>query len=151
MNNDLQLLPLNVDREGPDSPGNDRVELSARQVRALHALLAEPTIVRAASRAGVHERTVRKWLCEPAFKRALDVARRQAFEDALGQLRAAAGRAVEALLDVVQHEDARPADRVSAARVLLDNAHRAHEAFEVAERIESLEAEVRTRTEALVR
>ncbi len=84
-------------------------------------------------------------------QQALDEARREAFGDALCQLRAAAGKAVEALVDVLQGEDTRPADRLSAARVLLDNAHRAHETFEVAERIESLEAEVRTRTEALVR
>ncbi len=42
--------------------------LTPKQHRGIHALLSEPTLVRAAAKCGVHEHTLRRWLKQPEFR-----------------------------------------------------------------------------------
>jgi hypothetical protein len=66
--------------------------------RAVAALMSEPTIARAAKRAGVNERTLRRWLAEDqAFKVAYATARRATFQDAMDRIQVVTARAVETL------------------------------------------------------
>ena len=53
--------------------------ITARQEKAITALLNEPTIAKAAEASGVGERTLYRWLAEPAFSRVFRRTHREAF------------------------------------------------------------------------
>ena len=53
------------------TPSNGHGEkLTRKQEQAVAALLEQPTVLRAATVAGVSERTLRLWLKDPGFKAA---------------------------------------------------------------------------------
>lgn len=118
--------------------------MTSKQERTIAALLAHATVESAAVAAGVGERSVYRWLREERFRAAYDEARRQALQDALRRLQAVAGQAVDALREIVADEAVRPAERVSAARVVLDFAVRGSELLDVEERLAALEARAKT-------
>lgn len=95
-------------------------ELSAKQQRAIAALLIESTTEKAAEAAGVNSRTIRRWMKDDsAFRQALAKAEAEAVREAA---RAIAGGAIEAaayLREVVANEGAETRERIAAARVLL--------------------------------
>lgn len=121
----------------PEMAGNGR--RVARREAAIAALLAWPTIGRAATAAGVGERTLRRWLSEDDdFRRAYRDARARALTQAIGVLQAAAGEAVEALRAALTDEAA--AVRVRAAIAILDRAMTGAELLDLHERLDALEA-----------
>ena len=69
---------------------------------AILALLSERTITAAAERSGINERTLRRWLDEPAFREEFEHARRVAFEAGMGRVQALAAKAVDTL-EVLLH------------------------------------------------
>jgi len=71
--------------------------LTAKQERAIIALLSASTIGAAAAAAGIGERTLFRWLSEPTFQDSYQQARRQAFDRAAGRLQVIATKAVDAL------------------------------------------------------
>ncbi len=107
---------------------------TARQEQAVFVLLETPTIAAAANKIGVNESTLRRWRADPEFQQALEETRHEAFGSALGRLQAGAGKAVDALLAVVEDDQAKPSARISAARALLEHGHRAKDALEVRHR-----------------
>ncbi len=124
-------------------------KLKAAQERAVLALLETPTIAAAAKQVGVDESTLRRWRGEPEFMHTLEEARREAFGAALFRIQGGLGKAVDALLGIVEDEQAKPQERISAARTLLDHAHRAEEALDVRQRLAVLEAALEAREESL--
>src|SRR5688572_19820749 len=58
--------------------------LTAKQGRAVEALLREPNATRAAAVAGVNERTLRRWSKEPVFRSVVLRARRESYGQAIG-------------------------------------------------------------------
>ena len=108
-----------------------------RQEAAIAALLTEPTVERAAARAGVGYRTLKAWLHEPTFQRAFRAARREIVETTIGQIQQATGRAVRAL--VRNFRCGKPAAEIRAAAVILEHSLRALQLTDLAERIEDLE------------
>ena len=108
-----------------------------RQEAAIAALLAEPTIEAAATKAGVGESTLRRWLAEPGFKAAYRTARRLVVEAAIGRLQQAATEAVDALSRNLTCGNA--AVEVGAAKAILDQSIKAVELVDLAERVEALE------------
>ncbi len=113
--------------------------LTPKQHKCLAALLAEPTIAAAAARVHVGERTVHTWLLEPTFADAYRVVRRLAVGQAISQLQQASSAAVGVLCDVMTNADERGANRVAAARAVLDYATRAIELEDLEARIALLE------------
>ena len=95
------------------------LNLAAEQGRAIDALLREPTLTRAAAAAGVSERTLRRWMVEPAFRSALLAARREAFGQAIGLTQRYAPVAVATLVKVMNDAAAGASAKVTAAGVLL--------------------------------
>src|SRR5690349_14662713 len=93
--------------------------LSAKQDAALVALLNEPTVQRAAQASGMSERTLYRWMEEPAFSRAYRAARRQAFSHAVTLTQKYASAAVQTLVKVMTDPKATPAAKVAAATGLL--------------------------------
>ena len=107
------------------------------------ALLTEPTIEKAAKAAKVGQRTLYRWLRREDFRDAFDAARRDALSQSMTTLQAASADAVQALREVLADPNARPADRVSAARVVLDFALRGAEMLDFEPRLATLEADAR--------
>ena len=93
--------------------------LNSSQQRALAALLSHSSIAAAARACGLHERTLRRYLEEAAFRDAFDTALSSAVEYAADSLRAASGEAVEALRGVMGDNAAPASARVRAAHVVL--------------------------------
>jgi hypothetical protein len=118
-------------------------ELTPKQERAVDALLAEATLERAAARAGVNERTLRRWRQEPAFRAAELAARREVVERAqtvVQQLTTAAALALHRNLTC-----GKPNVEVRAAVAVLDQAAKAVELQELVARVEALEQQLRER------
>jgi hypothetical protein len=110
---------------------------SHREEAAISALLSEGTIEAAATKAGLGESTLRRWLAEPAFMTQYRAARRHAVESAIGRLQAVTTKAVDALARNLTCGI--PAVEVGAARSVLDQAIKAVELIDLAERVEALE------------
>jgi hypothetical protein len=108
-----------------------------REDAALAALLGEPTIEAAAKKAGVGESTLLRWMAEPEFKARYRAARRSVVESAVGRLQQAATQAVDALTRNLTCGT--PAVEVGAAKSVLDQAIKAVELVDLAERVEALE------------
>lgn len=115
--------------------------LRPRELRAIRALLTEPTIEKAAKAAKVGERTLYRWLRRGDFRDAFDAARRDALSRSMATLQGVTADAVQALRDVLADAQARPADRVSAARVILDFALRGAEMLDLEPRLAALEGD----------
>ena len=113
--------------------------LTAKQERALLALMGERTLDDAAKSARVGQRTLRRWLQQPTFRAAFLELRREVLGAATARLQAVACDAVDALHSVVLDRQAPPAARVSAARTVLDQANRAVEIEDLSVRVAQLE------------
>ena len=124
--------------------GNERktAELSAKQVKAIECLLSEPTTKAAAKAAGVSEVTLWRWVNEPTFATAYRKARAQLLDSALTALQAASSTAVQTLRDVMNNRLAKPSEKVSAARVVLEFSLKGKDALETEERLRALEEQV---------
>lgn len=113
-----------------------------RQSLALDALLAGASQTEAAQAAGISPRTLRAWLHDdPDFSRAYTLGCTELAKRAGRRAQAAAGQALDALVEIAANGEAPPAARVSAARALLDQANAATEALDVLARLDALEAE----------
>ncbi|MCC7355504.1 MAG: hypothetical protein IT330_17315 [Anaerolineae bacterium] len=122
----------------PSEPDNNG-QLRANQRRGIAALLAAPTLAEAATQAGVHERTLRRWLKEDAFRHALHQAQDEMLGQAMRQSLAAMTDALTTLQDIMGDDLVPAAARVTAARSILEHATRLYEATTLAERLAALE------------
>ena len=113
--------------------------LSTDRRKALDALVAGGDHTAAALAAGVSSRTLRRWLCEPAFVAALDEAQDQLLDAIVVDLVRATAGAVALLDRVVNDPEAKTALRLRAAQILLDSALRWRELRDVERRISVLE------------
>ena len=124
--------------KAPNSPDID--SLTERQRRALAALLEAPTAKEAAKRAGVNERTMKKYRAGPTFRAAYKAAQADILEGAVNQSRQNLTGALTALADIAEDGQAPPAARVSAARATVELALKLDEQVDIAERLTALEA-----------
>lgn len=115
------------------------VLLSPKQQLAIDVLLASGDRARAAQAAGVNERTLRKWMHEPAFLSALQTSQDATLDRVTADLVQAAGGAVALLVAFVYDEEVAPSLRLQASRALLDTTLRWHELRGIERRIEALE------------
>ena len=113
--------------------------LSAKQQRAIDALLTEPTTRAAATAAGVSEATLWRWLADPAFSKAHRAARTQLLDKTLALLLAQGQGAIEALADVMKEATNPASARVSAARAILEISLKARDSLEMEERLKTIE------------
>src|SRR5688500_3388437 len=79
-------------------------KLTPKQERAIAALLSQPTIEAAADTLGITRITIYRWLQEPAFDAAYRAARREGVRQAIARLQHVSGKAVDALLEVIDTE-----------------------------------------------
>jgi hypothetical protein len=113
-------------------------ELTRRQRNALVALLSEPNRREAAKACKIPERTLYRWLQQPAFRQAYREASHQLLDDATGRLRGACGLAMDALIDALDPHTTLSA-RLKAASIVLDLAVKV-QTDDLAARLDALEA-----------
>ena len=101
--------------------------MSAKQEKAIAALLASGSINAAAEAVGVSSRTLRRWLQDDSFAAELRRARARAFSLALSRLASATVEAVDLLVATMRDRAASPGIRVRAALGILQNATTAHD------------------------
>ena len=112
--------------------------LSAKQEKALVALIAAPTLEAAAEVAKVTPRTLHRWIRgDRLFRNEYKEARRAALDGAIASLQLGATEAVETLREGMKDRNVQA--RIRAASILLDNAFKAHHAFDLEERLKRLE------------
>jgi hypothetical protein len=115
--------------------------LTPKQEQAIVALLNEPTVTRAAKSLGVNDRTLYRWMDEPAFSRAYRKARREAFGQAIALTQRYAPAAVHTLATIMSDEKAPHTARVNAATAILRFTRESIELDDLAARVEALERE----------
>ena len=115
--------------------------LSPRQHRAIGFLMTEPTILAAAKKTRVAERTLRRWIEDPAFARVYREARRQALTHVTSHLQEVACEAVTTLKALMTDEETPRSSRIAAARTILEFGYRAGD-LEGQEQLRELERKV---------
>ncbi len=111
--------------------------LSDRQEKALAAMLASPTLVAAAERCGLTERTLRRYLKDPEFKRRYHEERAFLLDQTVAGLQKLGIGAVGVLR---RNFDApNPHAQIRAARTVLDLMFKGTELVEMEERLRRLE------------
>ena len=119
---------------------SENVSLTAKQHRAIAALISSPTVGEAAKAAGVSERTLARWMGDPDFRMALGVVESDMIDGAvrcmIGDL-AANHDTMRAIRDDPTNG---PAVRLRAAVALSDDLLRWRELRNVEARLASLEA-----------
>jgi hypothetical protein len=113
--------------------------VTAKQERAIVALLNEQTVGRAATAARVGERTLYRWLRDPAFSHAYRRARREAFGQAIALTQRYAPVAVNTLAQIMMDDAAPASSKVAAATTLLRLGREGIELDDLAARVEALE------------
>ena len=110
---------------------------SQREETAIAALLSEPTIAKAATRAGISESTLLRWLQDPEFKAKHRAARRSIVEGAIGRLQQASMQAADALARNLTCGV--PAVEVGAAKAVFELTAKGLELLDFAERLAVIE------------
>ena len=111
----------------------------ALRERAVLALLSEKTVTDAAKRAGVNEKTLRRWLSEDeAFQTEYATARRTTFEAAMSRVQALTGKAI-ATLDELLGEKKHPNVRLGAARTVAELGMQRHDADTIMRKLAEVE------------
>jgi phage terminase small subunit len=119
-------------------------KLTAKQERALLALLDCGETKKAAEIAGVAEVTLWRWLQLPNFQSHYRATRRQVVETAIAQLQADCGVGVRVLREVAEDTSAPASARVSAAKTIIEQSVSAVELMDLQERLEALEERIAT-------
>ena len=118
---------------------HDLEALTHAQQQSIFALLSEPSIAAAASKAKVGERTLHRWLRQEEFGAVYRASRREAFIQAIGLTQRSAAAAVATLLRIMHDPKATWSARVAAATNVLKFARESIELDDLAERIVKLE------------
>ena len=126
----------------------DATATERKQDRVIIALLTEPTVEAAARAVDIAPATIWRWAQQSDFKARLRAARRAVVEGAIGRLQQAATAAVDTLQRNLTCGT--PSVEVRAATVILDQAVKAVELFDLVERVEQLEARLEASNEARV-
>ena len=123
-------------------------KLTARQEKAIAALLNEPTVSKAADACGVPLRTLNRWISEPVFGDEYRRLRREAFRHSVSMAQKYAPAALNALASIMMDKAAGQSARVAASKAVLDYGRQSLELDDMARRIEKLEADAAAREKA---
>jgi hypothetical protein len=116
-----------------------RKGLTPRQHRAISALIAAKSHVEAAEVAGVGERTLYRWLADPAFRAELSQAEGELIDLATRRLIDLQEAAIDALDETLDAGAASPGVRLRAASLVLDYLLKLRELRTLEKRLSDLE------------
>ena len=114
-------------------------KLGRRRERAIQALLECETHRDAARTVGVGEVTLWRWLQEPEFNEAFREAKRRVLDEALTILQKATGKAISALVSILEDQGKPASARVTAARTILETAVKTIQFEDLEARVHELE------------
>jgi len=117
-------------------------ELTKRQLQALPYLLACPTYEEAACQAHVSVKQIYCWRKTSAFKAELDRRRNEIIEEAVNKLKYHTTKAADTLVSLLSHSN--PTIQRGVANDLLNHVAKFVELHEIEERIQFLEAKVKS-------
>lgn len=115
-------------------------KMEQKQDRAISALLQAETIREAAKEAGLAEATLHRYLKDEGFQEAYRGAKREIVNHAICYLQRSTGKAVKALVRIIEDEGAPATARVTAAKTILEMSLKALECEDLERRIIKLEA-----------
>ena len=108
-------------------------ELTARQRRAVIAIVTSDSMVEACQIAGVAERTIRRWITQEAFRAELAKIENDMLERATGRLTALQERAIRALQGCLESQN--ESIRLRACHTVLDYSMRYREQYRIETRL----------------
>ena len=117
-------------------------ELSRNEVKALQALLSQPTIARAAEQAGLSERSLCRYMSTDRFRGALKEQQDAMLSSITSSLLSLSTRALETLAAVLGDETATPASKTRAALGVLQHTREMAQLHELQQRLIYLEERV---------
>ena len=129
-----------MDNKKTETIGNHMDGLTPMQVATIEALTKSKTFTDAAEAAGVTRQSIRNWLRDPQFRRALQAARSESFDSLSLGLLNLADKAMVALEDILD-EPSTPgfAIRRAAANDIISHSTRLYEVVTLADRIAEIE------------
>ena len=107
--------------------------------KAIQALLAHSTVRAAAQELQLNERTLYRWLRQPAFLAAYNIAKKELMQSATNRLQKAALNAVEVLVGIANTATATESARVTAAAKVIELAIKTSTLEDIESRISELE------------
>jgi hypothetical protein len=110
---------------------------TANRERALSALLSSGSIADAATRCGLNEKTLRRYLDDAEFQTEFRAARRVVFEQNISRLQSLHTQAVDALERNLTCEN--PSVEVRSAQIIIEGNRKDFETLDILERLEVLE------------
>ena len=116
--------------------------LTGPQRAALDALASGASRSQAAAIANRTERTLARWLDEPAFQSALSAVTDRAIADAARRLATTLSLAVDTIGDLLADDDTPAHVRLRAAQVAIDSAVKLRELTDLADRVAALEKKI---------
>ena len=119
---------------------SENVSLTAKQHRAIAALISSPTVGEAAKAAGVSERTLARWMGDPDFRMALGVVESDMIDGAVRCMIGDLTANHDTMRAIRDDPTNGPAVRLRAAVALSDDLLRWRELRNVEARLASLEA-----------
>lgn len=117
-------------------------ELTKRQLQVLPYLLSCSTYEEAARQANVSVKQIYFWLKTPTFRAKLDSRRNEVIEEAVNKLKYNTTRAADTLVNLLSHSN--PTIQRGVANDLLNHVAKFIELHEIEERIQLLEAKVKS-------
>lgn len=114
-------------------------KLSPKRVKALTALLTEPTLQQAARAAGVGDATLYRWLSDPVFREQFVELRRQVVDQAVSKISGILTEIVQTLYEIALDKEAPASARVASCRELLERTFQSITLAELNVRISNLE------------
>lgn len=123
--------------------GQEKTELTPKQLKAIECLLTGATITDAAEKASVGYTTLRRWLSEDEdFKTTFESAKARVFEASVATLQDATDDATKCLREVVNNKKAPAGARVNAAGKIWEYALKARESVETRQILERIEQQL---------
>jgi hypothetical protein len=110
-----------------------------KQEETIAALLSSASIPQAATKVGIDESTVDRWLKDPEFRGRYRAARRELVEHSVSLLQRAAGAAVTTLIQLLKRDD-QPGVQCRAAVAILEKAFAGTELLDMETRLAAIEA-----------
>jgi len=114
-----------------DCKRGEKLSLTAKQAKALAALLVEPTKEKAAAAAGIGITTLKRYLAEQEFQSEYKKALSELVEDAAAQAKISLSPALTCLREIVEDGEQGATARIQAARSLLEYGLRLTEIFDI--------------------
>jgi len=120
------------------------LKVSPKQLRAIVALLEEPTLKKAAATAGVNPSTLWRWLKTTDFRHAYMLARWKAVQQGIARCQRFTAEATSVLNQIMRDESVSASTRISAAKSIVQNALRGVELEDHDERLAQIQRDIET-------